>query len=130
MAIAKKLAAADPSNTQWQRDLSISYNKIGTIQQAQGKLAEALQSFQSDMTITQKLAAADPSNTQWQTDIVVSCWKIANLGEAAGTVAYRRSLLEKGLSILKKLEANNQLPEPETNKRWISIFENAITNLK
>ncbi len=82
------------------------------------------------MTITQKLAAADPSNTQWQTDIVVSCWKIANLGEAAGTVAYRRSLLEKGLSILKKLEANNQLPEPETNKRWISIFENAITNLK
>ena len=128
MAIAKKITAADPSNTLWQRDLSVGYERIGNIQQAQGERAAALQSFQSLMAIAKKLAAADPSNTQWQTDVAVSCFKIAGLRTAAGTVAYRRSLLEEGLSILKKLEANNQLPA--TNKRWISIFENAIADLK
>src|SRR5205823_4219070 len=45
--IAQKLAAADPSNAQWQRDLSISYNKIGGVQTAQGDLAGALKSFQA-----------------------------------------------------------------------------------
>ena len=130
MAITKKLTAADPSNTEWQRDLSVSYGKIGEIQQAQGELVAALQSFQSYMAIAKKLTTADPSNTLWQRDLVVSYAKIASLGEAAGTVAYRRSLLQEGLSILKKLAANNQLPEPETNKRWISIFENAIADLK
>ncbi len=29
LAIAKRLAQSDPANAQWQRDLSISYNKLG-----------------------------------------------------------------------------------------------------
>jgi len=38
-AIAERLAAADPENSQWQRDLSVSLNKIGDSQAAQGDLA-------------------------------------------------------------------------------------------
>ena len=34
LAIAEKLAAQDPSNAEWQRDLSVSFSKIGDVQRA------------------------------------------------------------------------------------------------
>ena len=44
LAIAERLATADPGNAGWQRDLSVSHNKIGDVQRAQGNLAAALTS--------------------------------------------------------------------------------------
>ena len=37
LTIHTKLAAQDPRNSDWQRDLSISHNKIGGVLEAQGK---------------------------------------------------------------------------------------------
>ena len=36
LAIAQRLAAADPGNAGWQRDLSVSHNKIGNLAVAAG----------------------------------------------------------------------------------------------
>ena len=36
LAIAERLAASDPGNMEWQRDLSVSYEKIGGVQKDQG----------------------------------------------------------------------------------------------
>ena len=36
LAIAETLARRDPANTEWQRDLSVSHNKIGDVLVAQG----------------------------------------------------------------------------------------------
>jgi hypothetical protein len=41
LAIAERLAHSDPGNAGWQRDLSVSYNKIGDVLVAQGNLPEA-----------------------------------------------------------------------------------------
>ena len=38
LAIAEKLAAQDPANAEWQRDLSVSFEKIGDVQSAKGDL--------------------------------------------------------------------------------------------
>ena len=46
-AVAERLAKADPGNAGWQRDLSVSHNKIGDVQRAQGNLPAALTSFQA-----------------------------------------------------------------------------------
>jgi tetratricopeptide (TPR) repeat protein len=59
LAIAERLAAADRSNTQWQRDLSVSYEKVGDVLVAQGKLDEALQSYRDSLGIRERLAAVD-----------------------------------------------------------------------
>ena len=37
----QSLTAQDPSNTQWQRDLSVSYNKIGDVERQAGNLGAA-----------------------------------------------------------------------------------------
>jgi hypothetical protein len=39
------LAARDPNNAEWQRDVSVSYEKIGNVQVTQGDLAGALASY-------------------------------------------------------------------------------------
>ncbi len=64
--ITTKLAAADPTNTQWQRDLSISHERLGELAQARADLTGAAEHYQACLDITTKLAAADPTNTQWQ----------------------------------------------------------------
>ena len=41
-AMYERLALADPGNAGWQRDLSVSHDRIGDVQSAQGDLSEAL----------------------------------------------------------------------------------------
>jgi hypothetical protein len=60
--IFERLAKADPSNADWQRDLSVVHSKIGGVQQAQGDLAAALTSYQASLAIAERLTKADPSN--------------------------------------------------------------------
>jgi len=45
LAITGALAAADPGNIPWQRDLSISYERIGTALAGAGRRTEALAAF-------------------------------------------------------------------------------------
>jgi hypothetical protein len=63
------LAAADPTHTGWQRDLSVSHNKVGDVAVAAGDLAAAATAYQASQEIRVRLAAADPTNAQWQRDL-------------------------------------------------------------
>ena len=49
LAISKRLAEQDKTNFGWQRDLSVSYNKVGDVLVAQGKLQEALEAYQQSL---------------------------------------------------------------------------------
>src|ERR1700730_5308087 len=51
LAIRERLAASDRSNTLWQRDLSLSYERIGDVQVDQGKLDDALKSYRDCLVI-------------------------------------------------------------------------------
>ena len=72
LAIAERLAEADPGNAGWQCDLSVSYERIGDVQRAQGDLAAALRSYQASLAIRERLAEADPGNAGWQRDLALS----------------------------------------------------------
>ena len=49
LAIAGRLAKADPSNTHWQEGLSVIYIALGDVLLAQGDLAEAAKSYQDSL---------------------------------------------------------------------------------
>ena len=72
LAIMEKLAAADPGNLEWQRDLSVNYSKTGDVLGALGRNEEALDIYRKDLAITTRLAAADPGNALWQRDLSIS----------------------------------------------------------
>ena len=91
-----RLAQSDPSNAGWQRDLTVSYIKIGDVVLARGNLGEALAAFRQSFAVAERLAQSDPSNAGWQRDLTVSYIKIGdvvlaqgNLGEALA--AFRQS---------------------------------------
>jgi alkanesulfonate monooxygenase SsuD/methylene tetrahydromethanopterin reductase-like flavin-dependent oxidoreductase (luciferase family) len=47
-------------------DLSVSHDRIGDVQRAQGDLTAALTSYQASLAIAERLAKADPGNAGWQ----------------------------------------------------------------
>ncbi|MGH3931790.1 MAG: hypothetical protein ACRDTF_17655, partial [Pseudonocardiaceae bacterium] len=77
-------AAADPTNTAWQRDLSISHNKLGDLAVAAGDLATAQNRFQTGLTIAERLAAMDPANAQWRSDLAYVQQRMADLVNSSG----------------------------------------------
>ncbi len=79
MAIRERLAEDDPHNAGWQRDLSVSHNKIGDVLVAQGNLADALVSYRAAMTIVERLAEDDPHNAGWQRDLALSYGRVATI---------------------------------------------------
>ena len=119
--VAQHLTRIDPGNTEWQRDLSVSHNKIGDVLRAQGDLPAALTAYRASLGIRETLAGRDRGNVQWQIDVAVSC---AKLGMHAGLAASeRRTYLQRGLKIQQDLKAGGRLPP---NQNWIGWFEEQL----
>jgi tetratricopeptide (TPR) repeat protein len=109
LAIFERLAAADRSNTQWQRDLSVSYNNVGDVLVAQGKLDAALKAYRESLAIRERLAAADRSNSEWQRDLRISIGRI-------GGIAYNFVLARK---FVMALEVADQAISLALEKKWL-----------
>ena len=58
LAIAERLAAADPTNTEWQRDLSISRERLGDLAVAAGDPTGAAEHYQAGLAIVRRLTEA------------------------------------------------------------------------
>ncbi len=80
LAIRDRLAKADPGNAGWQRDLAVSYEKLGDVLAAQSRLPEALKSHRDSLAIRDRLATVDPGNAEWQRDLAVSYAGLAERG--------------------------------------------------
>ena len=103
LAIADRLAQADPGNAGWQRDLSVSYDRVGDVQVAQGDLAGALKSYRDSLAIRDRLAQSDPGNAGFQRDLFVSHVKIGDVQVAQGDLAGALKSYRDGLAIAERL---------------------------
>ena len=128
LAIAERLAASDLKNAEWQRNLSVSHNKVGDVQRVQGDLAGALASYRASMEIREGLAASDPKNAQWQRDLSVSHNRIGNIqrvqGDLAGALKSYRALM----AIAERLAASD--PKNTEWQRDLSVSHNKIGNIQ
>ena len=120
LVIRQRLAAADPSNAAWQRDLSVSHNKLGDVLRAQGQLGDALAAYQASLVIFERLAAADPSNAAWQRDLFVSYARLGSVLEQVGDVAAAAEQYGKGRAITVRLTERDPSNATWRNDRaWI-----------
>jgi tetratricopeptide (TPR) repeat protein len=113
LGIAKKLAAGDPSNTQWQRVLYVSYIKLGDVAEAQDKLKEATRAYGDGLRIAKKLAAGDPSNTLFKRDLLVSYWKLANLAERQEKASEAQGYWKQAFDVLSGIEKQGLQLSPQ-----------------
>ena len=112
LAIIERLARSDPGNSEWQRDLAVSYENIGAVQEAQGELAAALKSYQDGLAIFERLARSDPGNAGWQRDLSVSYNKTGEMQEAQGDLAAALKSYQDSLAIRERLRERLALLDP------------------
>jgi tetratricopeptide (TPR) repeat protein len=72
LEIIQRLAASDPLNAGWRRQLSVCLTKIAELYERQSDRAQALLFAQESLSIDERLAALDPTNATWQNDVKVS----------------------------------------------------------
>ncbi len=113
-----QLAASDRGNAGWQRNLSVSYDRVGDVQVAQGDLAAALASYEASLAIAERLAASDPGNAGWQWNLYVSYWRIADNTDKD------EEFFDKAVSLLENLHSEGRLAPSRV--RWIEITKKRL----
>jgi tetratricopeptide (TPR) repeat protein len=101
--ILADLVAGSPGSTDYQRELSVSYNKVGDVQVAQGDLAGALKSYRDSLAIRERLAQSDAGNAGWQRDLSVSYNFVGNVQLAQGDLAGAFKSYRDDLAIAERL---------------------------
>ena len=123
----ERLAAVDPSNAVWQRDLSMSHLKIGDVLRTQGDLAGALDSYQESLAIRQRLAAVEPNSALLQLDISVSQERIGSVLRDQGNLPCAMDFYQKSLAAAEHfMVADSNNPTRLTN---ISICKDRIGDI-
>ena len=131
LQIRQRLAQADPSSAeasaQVQRDLSISFNKVGDILKEQGDLDGALRSYRDDLQIAQRLAQADPSSAQAQRDLSVSFDNVGNILKEQGDLDGALRSYKDSLQIRQRLVQAD--PSSAQAQRDLSISFEKVGNI-
>jgi tetratricopeptide (TPR) repeat protein len=113
LAIAERLAQAEPDRADYQRDLSVSYNKMGNLYLALGQGDQAREAFLNALAIAERLAQAEPDRADYQVDLAVS---LARTGAMTDT----RESLERALAILRTLHGEGRLaPQDQPTIAWV-----------
>jgi len=103
LAIREKLFAADQANVQLQRELALTYGRLGGLAVADGAGDEAKVWLGKDLALRQQIAASDPDNALWQTELIVSLVQSARAGDEP------QAHLEQALALAQKLDAAGKL---------------------
>jgi tetratricopeptide (TPR) repeat protein len=106
LEIDKRLVRLDPSK-QHQRDLSVSYNKIGrALYKQKNRLPEALENYQKGLDIRKRLVEEGGTEGEWigqQRDLAFNYRKIAEVNEALDNVSAARAAAKQARVIHQEL---------------------------
>jgi MinD-like ATPase involved in chromosome partitioning or flagellar assembly/tetratricopeptide (TPR) repeat protein len=112
LRISTDRSKRDPANTEWQRDLWVSYSNIGDVLKMQGNGPDALAAYQAGLVIAEGLAKQDSANTQWQRDLSVSHQRIGDVlveqGDGPGALAAYKAGLAIREGLAKRDPVNTQ----------------------
>ncbi len=126
--VAQRLATADPGNAGWQRDLSVSHDRIADVLSNQGNLPDALKAYQQSLAIRERLATADPGNAGWQRDVALSFGRVAMAEAKLGEKSRALGGFQRGRDIIARLKA--QSPDNATLPKDLVWFDAQIAALK
>jgi tetratricopeptide (TPR) repeat protein len=107
-AQAAKIAQglSQSGNQDWQRNLSISFGKLGDLESGAGNVDAARTWYQRALDLDKRLAAHDADNRIWQRDLLVSYVKLAELEERSQRFDAARTLYQQSGSLAERLAKN------------------------
>jgi serine/threonine protein kinase/Flp pilus assembly protein TadD len=123
-AIAVRLARSNPENAEAQRDLWVSYNRIGEMSMALGNVAEAKEHFEKGLAISRPVAEAKSADAQAQRDLLVSWNFVGNASVALGNFDEAQQHFERYREISRRLAEAD--PTSADAARNVSIAHNKL----
>ncbi|MFT4186993.1 MAG: tetratricopeptide repeat protein [Aeromicrobium sp.] len=103
--VFRHAVARDPSNTTWQRVLTVSLDKVGDVAAARGDLRTAQNLYTESLGIRRALITVDASNTTWQRDLTASLCKVGDVAKARDDLQTAQNLYTESLNIMRALTA-------------------------
>jgi len=127
LAIDEQHTRIDPGNTEFQRNLSTSYNSLADLARDAGDTGEAGRLYRQALAIRERLAGLDPGNTGVQRALTTSYDRLADLARAAGNTGEAGRLYRQGLAISERLAGLD--PANTEFQRNLSITYNKLADL-
>jgi len=100
---AAALVAREPDNAPWQRDMSITHDRIGDMLLEQGHLDLALESYRRSLAVAEALAKRDSANAGWQRDLSVAHDRIGEVLERKGDLDGALASFRAGLALAEAI---------------------------
>ncbi len=121
LRIMRDLAQRYPENSRWQRELSVSLNKVGDVELQEGDADGAISRYNEALAIVGRLAERDPENLVWLRDVGLSLSKVGDARlhtrDTGGAIANYEQALEK-LRRLSEHDPNNTLWQSDL---WMAL---------
>ena len=137
----QRLAEADPHNTDRQRELSISLDRVGDLLAGRGDSAGALDHYtralnirerlghadprdndwQRNLRIAERLADADPHNTDWQRDLSIRLERVGDVLDGRGDAAGALEHYTRALHIAERLIEADPHNTDRLRNLWVSL---------
>ena len=111
-----------------ERNRSVLFNEIGSVQQKQGDLSGALASYRADLEIAERLSKSDPNNADWQRDLSVSYEKVGDCEEAKGNIIGAVNAYERSLPVAQSLA--DRFPDYPLFQSDIKITKRRLAQLR
>ena len=101
------LSRSRPDNADFARDLSISFDNLGNMQQALGNTPAALAFYEDGRKIRQRLYDAAPDNADFARDLSISFNKLGNMQQALGNEQEAGNWFRKRFSLEARVLAQS-----------------------
>ena len=124
LAVADRVAKADPKNAEWQQNIMLIYIKVGEVFMAQGNFAEALKSYQDGLAVADLLAKSDPENVGWERTLSVAYNKVGDALAAEGNLTEASQILQDSLAIRERLAKTD--PSDTDTQRDLAISQGNV----
>ncbi len=108
-------------NTEFRRDVSLSYNRLGDVQLQLGDTAQALGFYEKALAVAEELVKLDLANTQFRRDVWASLWRFGDLEEKLGNKAAAKDRFTQVIERLQEMKRLGILAP--VDEEWIGKAE-------
>ncbi len=119
LQLSERRAHEHPNRADYQRDLSVSYERMGNLLSALGQGEQVKTFYENSLRIRERLAADEPNRADYQRDLSVSYDKMGDLLRALGQGEQAKTLYENSLRIRERLAADE--PNRTDYQRDLSV---------
>jgi tetratricopeptide (TPR) repeat protein len=116
---ARELAEHYRDDPEWQRELTVTLNRLGSIARSGGEAAEALKEYNEAVGIMRPIADRDPNNQTWRRELAISLDGIGDVKSQTGDGRSALAAYDEGLAIVRDLA--QQHPDDPELQRQIAV---------